>query len=635
MAIAGYALCAAITLLALALWILGPIIVEQAYHGNSLSFFNAVLEGSNKYPLHYYISMFYSLMVASTVIFAWVVILLVHMIWRVQTGAQVFADCERADSTTTVNWVIAVSCYTVFILASIFVLIVFHGNTYLSVMTHDTFLYFDWAHRLNMGQVPHKDFHSPQGAAAYLIPYLGLLIKGSYAGSLELASFLVAVSLTLFSVLLLRGRISALFAVLTIAFLSLLAAVPMNVGSDGTAITHAMYYNRWAWAALTLIFITYIAPKTYSNSRLALEALLLAFLIVFLFFLKATYFVFALMFLFVLACASHQQRRLATSAGVISVVLWALIEWRFSVTGPYIADLRAIMAVSGAVQGTLLGEVPYNLVECLLVITALSILMLKRAVRWPDFLFVTFVGTAGLAIMDQNSQYRNIVVILAVLLWAYEVTLRRKATNRLRMIDAGDARLMAVLLVLFIAPPLFFGIRGIFSFSKGVATGEHRSQVATLQGVYIGETASYLDQVHAEAECIFLFNEVRAGCTLHPLSQGEYVQTINEGVRLLDAQGVGSGKIVNFDLANPFNFLTGGSPPEGDYSWFHAGRNISKTAYLAAPTLFRDVSYVMVPTFPMNYETTRLLWAIYGKYMAREYVVLAKSKLWTLYVRSE
>ncbi len=641
MAKAGYAICAAVTSLVIALWIIGPIILEQAYHGNSLSFFNAAITGQNEHPLSDYISMFYGLMVPSTVIIAWVVILLVHMIWHGQANSQFFVDRERADSTSTVNWVIAVLCYSVLILGSIFVLIVLHGNTYLSEMTHDTFVYFDGSHRLNMGQIPHKDFHTPLGAAAYLIPYLGFLLKGSYAGSLELASFLVAVAVTLFVVLLLRGRSSAFFAVLTIAFLSLLAAIPMNVGSPGTRITHAMYYNRWAWAALTLIYITYIVPKTYSNSRLALEALMLAFLITLLFFLKITYFVFALVFLFVLASASHRQRLLAISAGVTSVVLWALIEWRFSVTGPYVEDLRAAIAVSGAVRRGLLAGVVENSIEYLLVITALSILMLKRAVRWPDFLFVAFVGAAGLVILNQNGQSQNIVVILAVLLWGYAVTLRRMegGESRLPKIDGRDVQFMGVLLVLFIAPQLIFGIRGVFSLSMGVATGGQQSQVATLQGVYIGEGVhigeggiSYLDKVHAEADPILFFNEVR-----HRQSQwqGEYVQTINEGVRLLDAQGVRLGKIVTFDLANPFNFLTDGPPPEGDYSWFHKGRNISKTVHVAAPTLFRDVNYIMVPTFPMLYYTTRLLWEIYGEHVTREYVVLATSKCWTLYGRPE
>ena len=148
---------------------------------------------------------------------------------------------------------------------------------------------------------------------------------------------------------------------------------------------------------------------------------------------------------------------------------------------------------------------------------------------------------------------------------------------------------------------------------------------------------SYLNKVHAHAEAdpILLFNEERVRPTCKPLSQGDYVQAINDGVRLLDAQEVRSGKIVNFDLANPFNFLTGGPPPEGDYSWFHEGRNISKTVHVAAPILFRDVNYIMVPTCPKLYYITRLLWEIYGEYVTREYVVLATSKCWTLYGRRE
>ena len=543
-----------------------------------------------------------------------------------------FTVREQIDSTSTNSWMPTVSFYAVLILSSLFVLIVFHGNTYLSVMTHDTFVYFDGAHRLSMGQTPHIDFHTPLGAAAYLLPYWGLLQKGSYAGSLELASFLVAAVLTLFSILLLRGRSTALFSVITIFFLSLIVAVPMNVGTQGTIITHAMYYNSWGWAALTIAFITYITPRSYSTNRLALEAVLLALLIVFLFYLKVSYFVFALVFLFVLAFASRRQLHLAINTVVISLVFWVLIEWQFGLTRPYIEDLRAAIIASGAMRQGLFSSVADNVGEFLLVITALSIMVLKKAVRWSDFLFVAFVGSAGLVILNQNAQSQNIVVILAVLLWAYAVTLRTNEAgeSRLPVFDAGDVRLMAILLILFIAPTSISGIRGIYSLTMGVATGAYQNQVTTLHGVYVGEKKSYLEEVHAEADPVLLFNKLRADLQQW-LSQGEYVQTINEGLRLFEAQNVQSGKIVTFDQANPFNFLTGGPPPKNDYSWFHAGRNISKNAHESAQDLFEDVSYIMMPTFPMSYNTTRLLWEIYGEYVEREYVVLAKSMYWTLY----
>src|SRR5262249_34282571 len=130
---AGYAFCAAITLIAIALWIIGPIIIAQAYHSNSLPFLNAAIARQNEYPLSEDISACYRIMAPSTVLVAWMVIPLVHMIWRGQADSQTSADRERVDSPNTVSCVIAVSCYSVLILASLFVLIVFQGKTYLSI----------------------------------------------------------------------------------------------------------------------------------------------------------------------------------------------------------------------------------------------------------------------------------------------------------------------------------------------------------------------------------------------------------------------------------------------------------------------------------------------------------------------
>ena len=153
-------------------------------------------------------------------------------------------------------WLLYVSGCSGVILASLFFLIVFDGNTYLAVMTNDTFVYFDGIHRLNSGQVPHKDFHTPLGSVAYLVPYFGYRLSGGYGGALELASFLVAAVFTLISIVLLHRRTSVFFGVLTIAFLALLVAVPMNVGTLGNEVTHAMFYNRWGWAALVLVLVT-------------------------------------------------------------------------------------------------------------------------------------------------------------------------------------------------------------------------------------------------------------------------------------------------------------------------------------------------------------------------------------------
>lgn len=632
-----YGVYGAIFLAIFASWVIGPIIIEQAYYGKSLSFINTLIEDRGGQTLSKNIVGFYRIMTLATVFILWLVILIAHTVWGIKGSSENRAD-EKNDGFRSDNvWLFTATLYSVLILASIYIIVVFHGNSYVSMYVHDSFIYYDGSYRLDMGQVPHKDFHTPLGLAGYLVPYWGLVLKETYAGSLELASFLVSVVVTVLAILLLKGRSSVLFAILTVAYLGLMVAVPMNVGTDGTVITHAMYYNRWAWAILTLVLITYISPNIFSRGRLGFESLLVGILIALLFFLKITFFIVAFLFLFVLASASRRQRYLAIIAGGIALVIWAVVEWQYSITLRYFQDIWMAIESSGAVRPRLFDNVADNIMEVMLVLISVGVLIARKAVRWSDLLFVTFVFVAGFALLNQNKQSANIVVFLSILLWTYSVASRSRERSELppSTMGNGDVRIMWILLVLFIVPPLLSGMRGMTSLTIGLATSGERAEVAMLPGLYIGQKFSSLSKVHSGADPVSLFKDLRRRRASHPLSQGEYIETVSSGVRLLEAHEANSGKIMTLDMANPFNFLIGVPPPEGDYSWFHVGRVISKKSHVAAATLLRDVDHVMIPLFPILPGTSRALWELYGAYIETEYQLLAKEKWWTLYERSK
>lgn len=634
---AAYLIIAFMVLSVFLMWILVPPLIERAYNGKSLALINSLIKGQGEYSLNRYFSIFNSLMTVWAATVAWASVVLAHVAYKGRINIHGSMGADQATSSSASSWVGIVSCYSALTLASLFFIIVFHGGTYLSVMTHDTFIFFDGEHRIDLGQVPHRDFHTALGIAAFYIPYLGYVMKSGYAGSLELASFMTAAVMTLFSILLLRGRTSAFFAVLTIVYLAFLVMVPMNPGTDPWDITHAMFYNRWAWAALLLIFVAYIIPESYSVKRLMLDAVLVGLLMGFLFFLKMTYFLFSLVFLVLLAFSSRTQRYLAVVAGGVFVVLWVMIELRFSVTGAYVRDLKSAIEASGAVRGSFVHILADNFNEYLLAIVALVVLAMKSGLRWQDAAYVAFVGAAGVVIISQNFQSRHVAVILPILLWAYAAAAVSK-NDRSQDLRVGEAlgegkKIMAILLVLFIAPPAIADMRAILSLSKGIADYESHASVAGLKGVYIDEQISYLDKVYPGADPIKIFNDVRLTETKQPLSQREYAQTVNEGVALLRLSNVMSGRIATFDFANPFNFLTDAAPSKGDYAWFHYGRNISESSYEPARDIFFDVEYIMIPTFPMDYPTTEFLWEVYGGYVQEEYDFLAKNKFWSLYKR--
>jgi hypothetical protein len=333
----------------------------------------------------------------------------------------------------------------------------------------------------------------------------------------------------------------------------------------------------------------------------------------------------------------RRQRILAISTGLLATVFWALVEWRFSLTAPYFRDILTAIAASGATRrGLIVVGVGANVLEFLLVFAAFGILILRKAVRWLDVLFFGFICAAGLAIINQNAQSQHIVILLVVILWSYSIVLRKSDVSNApaSASSKGDVRVVALLLLLFIVPRVIYPLHGIFTITNGLASSPQQRQVTNLPGVYIGDVKSYLDTVHVDADPITLFNETRAR-SIRNLSQGEYAETIDAGVRILEANNIRSGKIFIVDQANPFNFLTGGEPPRGDYSWIDAGRNFDGTVHLPAPILFHDVEHIMMPVFPMNYWTSKGIRAIYGKYVAENYALLAHDRFWTLYHRMQ
>ena len=95
---AGYALGATMILLVIGLWIVGPILIEQAFKGNLLPFLSSVVIAQSIHPLSRVMSAFYELMTPATVLIVWIAVLLAHMTWQGQRVAHAFVDRDAAVS---------------------------------------------------------------------------------------------------------------------------------------------------------------------------------------------------------------------------------------------------------------------------------------------------------------------------------------------------------------------------------------------------------------------------------------------------------------------------------------------------------------------------------------------------------
>ena len=141
------------------------------------------------------------------------------------------------------------------------VLYVLPGSTFSGKYTNDLFTYYDNINRINHGQLPHVDYDVPYGPVAHFLPYLGYLAVGNYGGALNNASFAVTLAMLLVATPLLARRVPrAISAVYLIALFGM-TMIPWNPGQLSTSVSWAMYYNRWCWSALAILFLYFIPPN--------------------------------------------------------------------------------------------------------------------------------------------------------------------------------------------------------------------------------------------------------------------------------------------------------------------------------------------------------------------------------------
>ena len=127
--------------------------------------------------------------------------------------------------------------------------------------------------------------------------------------------------------------------------------------------------------------------------------------------------------------------------------------------------------------------------------------------------------------------------------------------------------------------------------------------------------------------------EIRNRPAKQRLTQREYIETIIDGYLLLDTMDISDKSVSVLDYVNPYSFLLDLKPPTGDYSFIDKYRNITKTIHIPAKTIYQSSDYIMVPKFPINHPTNKLLEELYGPYIESNYMRAKESDYWYVYSR--
>lgn len=498
--------------------------------------------------------------------------------------------------------------------------------TLTTIYTHDTIIIFDAIHRMFRGQIPSEDFRSSLGVLTWAIPGAVARWRGQYAGSIETASVLLLAPMLLAAVLLLRQRAGMAVSAIFMLSLSAMVVVPLTPGDPGFFVSPAMHYNRWGWAAIALLGLLAIDGGR-GRAWTWVEAIVATLLIVFLFYLKITYFIFGGLYLAMMLFLGAQRRNVAIVSAALSAVLIAATGLGSGILLPYIADLREGMASSGVSRNVLnSGLANINDIALFATVAIYVRVMLPDVGRALSLPFIVMLGS-GLLIIDQNYHLHDIFSMITLFVLA-DGLLRGNG------ISSGLTAIPALLMVVFVSG---YGLAQTAAavIYEHEASIPFRPAISGFPGLRIGETQG---NIFENPPTGTLFDQATAmrlpGTVQPPLRQGEYAYVVEDGTNLLRRNRV-KAPILVFDFLDPFSAqLDLPRNPHG-YAWLHPHRNISAETAPPAEEFFAEVQFVMWPLVPREMISRDFLEEKYGDFLHENFKVVARSDFWILMKRQQ
>jgi hypothetical protein len=501
-----------------------------------------------------------------------------------------------------------------FVMAVVFALLLaLPGETITTAYMNDLFIFLDGAHRVVSGQVPNRDFHTALGPLVYYLPGLGLWLSGTFSGAMPTAMALVILALAPVMAHVLISRLRPAIALLFGAFLLLIVAVPTNLGENIAGLSFAMFYNRIGWAALAILLVMYLRPERPRPGQEPLDAACAAVLTLVMLYTKVTYGLVALAFLAFMLTDRRQYRWAAGAvAAVVASGIVVELFWRSSAA--HVADLLLTGRVSGlrGMEDLVLGFARHLADYALFGIFAILALRRTRSVR--NFLFFGFCAGPGLLIVIQNSQPWGIITLQAGSVVGAELLLRpaRGPADEGTVSSAtrGPIRFGAPwLLLAFLLPTSLHWLMALV-LHAGLATAKFGENfgLPKFEGIRLARLWSPREDELSTA----------------------YLTSIRAGARALASLDLEPTRVSVLDFANPYSAGLGLTPPRGDNSWLHWGRNVSAEHFLPGEEMLGDVEVLMEPKWGINNIP---LSNLYAEYIGRNFERVRETDSWTVHLR--
>lgn len=516
-----------------------------------------------------------------------------------------------------------------------------------TIITHDSLIFFDSTYRISNGLVPSSDFPTALGAAQLYLPAWAAWVIGGYGGSIELASVWVALGLGVACAAIGAQRMPVAITALLLGVVFLVtvpAAMLERWGGESQTLVNgeteiladnlswAMFYNRWGWAALIPVFMVLAPRRDRSAAPPIAEIAILAAVLTFLFWLKASYFAAGLGAAAIYAFLnSSMWRTLAigggmTAAGILAIGL---------MTGNLLAYLNDIMLagkVSGARTDSILGLLRRNMLEMLFALAPLGVLLAVGRFTWRDGLAAGFMLLASMFVINQNGQLENMTALIVIAAYGAVRVMGEPEINRIaRIAAAGAFGMLTASQVLD---------RGMVLIDQAYAVLREEARepapwaaVPAFRNIYVPERESMFNRAIAKSETpearihnIWLSGQYGRR---QELRQGEYMETLLAGMEDLAPVVKRGETVTTLDMTNPFPFLMNLRAPEGGWLTLHMNRTISEEVHPAPEAMFADADHVMIAKMSMVQSTADLMMDLYGPWLDANYGERVETLYWT------
>ena len=509
------------------------------------------------------------------------------------------------------------------------------GATYVSVSTEDFMQLADLMHRMASGQAPHLDFHAPMGWLAMALPYAGFRLQGGFAGALEAADMIMLAGLLPLACMVLARRVPTWAAVGALVALFGLVAAPWRMGESGWRSDPSLHYNHWGWALLSIVLLLGLpggAKGLWRATAAAVGALLSLAL-----FTKATHFLAGLGFVVLFGVILDEFRRAACWGLALCAAGTLAIQAAGGWVDDYIMDVaRAVRIALSHDPGESGGFMPISMHRAALdayagIAVALALgafAWLSGGLRTRTALHGLYALAAGTVALTQDAMRPE--HLPAILAFIVRVAAQAEGGGPVRKMSA-----VAMLLHLVPAVPRQ-ALSGVV-FSMGVSGGfpDFASGLPRMDRVWFGGAGATVNafrdgRPNWQGPLDAMLWGRRPDHAHNHLSSAELLVTLRSGVRLLEEAGAARGRVMTFDFGNPFPTLLDAPPPKGVLFSMFVGRQADRlTAEDPALTL-GDADWLMIPKFPVRWETTRLLLDAQERRLAAEWREAAENEHWRL-----